>query len=61
MIGQYLGTVRPAHLRQVEPSRTGCEIVILDEAGAVRLTNLTAIDRLVAPILADPRMADFQD
>ena len=61
VIGQYLGTVRPAHLRQVEPSRTGCESGILDEAGAVRLTNLTAIDRLVAPILADPRMADFQD
>lgn len=61
VIGQYLGTVRPAHLRQVEPSRVAAEIVVLDEAGAVRLTDLTAIDRLVAPILADPRLAEFLD
>ena len=59
VINQYLGTVRPAHLRQVEPSRVAAEIVVLDEAGAVRLTDLTTIDRLVAPILADPRLSRF--
>lgn len=56
VVNQYLGTVRPAHLRQVEPSRTAAEIVILDEAGAVRLENGAAVERLVAPLLADPRL-----
>ena len=56
VVAQYLSTVRPAHVRQVEPSRTQAEIVILDEAAAVRLTDPTSVDRLIAPILADPRM-----
>ncbi|MBN8552444.1 MAG: uridine kinase [Caulobacterales bacterium] len=56
VVGQYLGTVRPAHLRQIEPSRTDAELVILDEAGAVRLENGTAVERLIAPLLADPRI-----
>ena len=56
VVAQYLGTVRPAHLRQVEPSRILAEIVILDEAGAVRLTNQTNVERLIAPLLADPRV-----
>jgi len=56
VVNQYLGTVRPAHLRQVEPSRTAAEIVILDEAGAVRLENPASVERLVAPLLADPRI-----
>lgn len=56
VVHQYLGTVRPAHLRQVEPSRTRAELVILDEAGAVRLDKATNVDRLIAPILADPRL-----
>lgn len=56
VVAQYLGTVRPAHLRQVEPSRTQAEIVILDEAGAVRLEDDFAVERLIAPLLADPRI-----
>lgn len=56
VVAQYLSTVRPAHVRQVEPSRTQAEIVILDEAAAVRLTDPTSVDRLIAPILADRRM-----
>lgn len=56
VVNQYLGTVRPAHLRQVEPSRTAAEIVILDEAGAVRLENETTVERLLAPLLADQRI-----
>jgi uridine kinase len=56
VVGQYLGTVRPAHLRQIEPSRTEAELVILDEAGAVRLEDETAVERLIAPLLTDPRL-----
>ena len=56
VVAQYLDTVRPAHLRQVEPSRTLAEIVILDEAGAVRLPDAQAVERLIAPLLADPRI-----
>lgn len=59
VVAQYLSTVRPAHLRQVEPSRIGAEIVVRDEAGAVRLTDHAAIDRLIAPILADVRLKAF--
>ena len=61
VVAQYLDTVRPAHLRQVEPSRISAEIVILDEAGAVRLDNAAGVDRLVAPILADPRVVRLLD
>ena len=56
VVAQYLTTVRPAHVRQIEPSRGEAEIVILDEAAAVRLTDPTSVDRLIAPILADPRV-----
>lgn len=56
VVAQYLATVRPAHVRQIEPSRTQAEIVILDEAAAVQLTDPTSVDRLIAPILADPRV-----
>lgn len=61
VIAQYLRTVRPAHLRQVEPSRTAAEIVLLDEAAAVRLTDPAAAERMIAPILADPRLRPFLD
>ena len=56
VVAQYLATVRPAHVRQIEPSRAEAEIVILDEAAAVRLSDPTSVDRLIAPILADPRV-----
>lgn len=56
VVAQYLATVRPAHVRQIEPSRTLAEIVILDEAAAVRLEDPASVDRLIAPILADPRV-----
>lgn len=59
VVAQYLATVRPAHVRQIEPSRAQAEIVILDEAAAVRLTDPTSVDRLVAPLLADPRLKNF--
>ena len=57
VIAQYLATVRPAHLRQVAPSRIQADLVIRDEAAAVRLTDPGQIDPLIAPILADPRVA----
>lgn len=56
VVAQYLATVRPAHVRQIEPSRVQAEIVILDEAGAVRLEDPLTVERLMAPILADPRL-----
>lgn len=56
VVAQYLATVRPAHVRQIEPSRVQADIVILDEAAAVRLTDPASVDRLIAPILADPRV-----
>lgn len=59
VVAQYLATVRPAHVRQIEPSRAGAEIVIRDEAAAVRLEDPTSVDRLIAPILADPRVKFF--
>ena len=59
VVSQYLATVRPAHLRQVEPSRIQADITILDEAGAVRLTDPGTVDHLIAPILHDPRVEAF--
>ena len=59
VVNQYLATVRPAHLRQVEPGRTMADITILDEAGAVRLTDPTTVERLIAPVLSDSRVAHF--
>lgn len=59
VVNQYLATVRPAHLRQVEPSRIQADITILDEAGAVRLTDPTTVEHLIAPILHDPRLASL--
>lgn len=61
VVSQYLATVRPAHLRQVEPGRIQADITILDEAGAVRLTDPATVEPLVAPILHHPALLPFID
>lgn len=52
VIGQYLATVRPAHQRLIEPSRTRADIVIADDRGAVVPGDPAEFDRLLAPVLA---------
>lgn len=54
VIQQYLGTVRPAHERLVEPSRSRADIVIADHGGAVVPENPAELDRLLEPVLAHP-------
>jgi len=51
VIQQYLGTVRPAHERLIEPSRRNADIVIIDDRGAVIPNDPTEFDRLLAPVL----------
>lgn len=58
VIAQYLATVRPAHLRLVEPSRARADLVLEDDAGAVERPDAAAIARLLAPVLAHPRLRD---
>lgn len=54
VIQQYLATVRPAHERLIEPSRTRADIVIADDRGAVIPDDPAELDRLLAPVLAHP-------
>lgn len=59
VISQYLTTVRPAHERFIEPSRSLADIVIADERGAVVPDDPAELDRLLEPVLADPRLRAF--
>lgn len=54
VIQQYLATVRPAHERLIEPSRTRADIIIADDRGAVIPDDPAELDRLLAPVLAHP-------
>jgi uridine kinase len=57
VIAQYLATVRPGHERLTEPSRVAADFVVADATAAVRLEDPQAVVRLVAPVLAHPRLA----
>lgn len=59
VIQQYLATVRPAHQRLIEPSRTRADIVIADDRGAVVPDDPAEFDRLLAPVLAHPVLRAF--
>lgn len=59
VIGQYLATVRPAHERFIEPSRRLADIVIDDGRGAVVPDDPAEMDRLLQPLLRDPRVRAF--
>ena len=59
VIQQYLATVRPAHQRLIEPSRTRADIVIADDRGAVVPDDPTEFDRLLAPVLSHPLFTAF--
>ena len=52
VIAQYLKTVRPAHLRLVEPSRGAADIVVDDSSGKVADADPTELRRLAEPVLA---------
>jgi len=54
VVGQYLATVRPAHLRLIEPSKTGADLVIDDDTARLVPDDPNEIDRLIAPVLAHP-------
>jgi uridine kinase len=54
VVGQYLATVRPAHLRLIEPSRTDADLVIDDDTAALVPDDPHAIDQLIAPVIQHP-------
>ncbi len=60
VLGQYLGSVRPAHYRHTYPDMFEADLVIADEGlpayGRVRASE-EAIDRMLAPILERLRAA----
>ena len=56
VIDQYLATVRPAHLRLVEPSREAADLVIADAKGHVTDADPTELRRLAEPVLAHPAL-----
>ena len=60
VIQQYLATVRPAHERLIEPSRSRADIVIADGRGAVVPDDPTEFDRLLRPVLAHPLLHSFR-
>lgn len=59
VIQQYLATVRPAHERLIEPSRTRADIVIADTRGAVIPDDPAEFERLLAPVLAHPLLSAY--
>jgi len=60
VLGQYLGTVRPAHYSFTHPAKFQADLVLADEGlpayGKVRPTE-KAIERMLAPILERLRQA----
>ncbi len=56
VIDQYLATVRPAHLRLVEPSRAVADLVIADHQGHVTDADPADLRRLAEPVLAHPAL-----
>lgn len=61
VIDQYLRTVRPGHERFTEPGRALADFVVADQTAAVVLADRSAVERLVAPVLAHPLLAPFRD
>ena len=60
VIDQYLKTVRPGHERFTEPGRALADFVVADQTAAVVLADRSAVDRLVAPVLAHPLLTPFR-
>lgn len=60
VIQQYLATVRPAHERLIEPSRSRADIIIADGRGAVVPDDPTEFDRLLTPVLAHQLLQSFR-
>lgn len=60
VIQQYLATVRPAHERLIEPSRSRADIIIADGRGAVVPDDPAEFDRLLTPVLAHPLLQSFR-
>ena len=60
VIDQYLKTVRPGHERFTEPGRALADFVVADQTAAVVLEDRSAVDRLVAPVLAHTLLAPFR-
>ena len=60
VIDQYLKTVRPGHERFTEPGRALADFVVADQTAAVVLEDRSAVDRLVAPVLAHPLLTPFR-
>lgn len=56
VIDQYLATVRPAHLRLVEPSRAVADLVVADHQGHVTDAEPAELRRLAEPVLAHPAL-----
>ncbi|MDO1559687.1 AAA family ATPase [Brevundimonas sp. 2R-24] len=54
---QYLETVRPAYLRQIEPCRNLTDVVIHDKGNSVRFPDPAHVDALLAAVLAHPLVA----
>ena len=54
VIEQYLKTVRPAHLRLIEPSSAHADVVIPDHAGKVADADAAELHALIAPLLSQP-------
>ena len=54
VVDQYLKTVRPAHLRLIEPSSVRADVVIPDHAGKVSDADAAELHALIAPLLAQP-------
>ncbi|CAN5234904.1 uridine kinase [soil metagenome] len=54
VIDQYLKTVRPAHLRLIDPSSTHADVVIPDHAAKVTDADAGELHALIAPLLAQP-------
>jgi uridine kinase len=60
IVSQYLRTVRPAHLRLTEKSRTVADIVLPDLSSGVERPSAPAIQAFIDPVLAHPVFAAAQ-
>jgi len=60
VLGQYMGSVRPAHYAHTYPAKFGADLVIADEGlpayGKVRPTT-DAVERMLAPVIERLRTA----
>jgi uridine kinase len=56
VVAQYLGTVRAAHERWVEPTKTAADLVIEDRTCAIAAPDDAALDVMVDRILDQPAL-----